>query len=186
MRVSPCGASDLLPRGLFLEATGASGDSGTLFKASRRNDVSTIGHVKAYTMTSSESTNLNWEALTGAVTTTWQSVRYAALRLLTGHCAGGRCAGRSIVLAPPVPSLLELVVKRSPLRSELSGLFASTEYQLARRWPGGVRYDWSDWASERCFARQQRIGGSDLRAGWSQSDPSAVPLMAPSTPSVRS
>jgi len=142
--------SRLLPvGGLFVEATGEvfRGDSGTLFTSTRRQDVSTIGHLRAY-HDLSESTNLEvggsyarghndqgsdfLTQLYGADAT----LRWRPLRRAIYHSFAGRA---------------ELMWSR---REEPAGLqrafggFVSADYRVNRRWFLGGRYDWSDRARE--------------------------------------
>jgi hypothetical protein len=142
--------SRLIPMGgLFLEATGEvfRGDSGTLFSSSRRQDVSAIGHLRAY-RDLSESTNLEIggsysrghndsgsEFLTQLygtdVTVRWRPLRRAIYQSFAGRA--------------------ELVWSR---REQFAGLeeafggFVSADYRLNRRWFVGGRYDWSDRARD--------------------------------------
>lgn len=140
--------SRLIPAGkLFVEATGEvfRGDSGTIFQASRRRNVSAVGHLKAYTDLGEE-TNLEvggsyarghndqggqfLTQLYGADVT----VRWRPLRRAIYHSFAGRA---------------ELVWSRreEPARlHEAFGGFVSADYRLNRRWFLGGRYDWSDRA----------------------------------------
>jgi hypothetical protein len=142
--------SRLLPMGgLFVEATGEvfRGDSGTLFSSGRRQDVSAVGHLRAY-RDLSESTNLEIggsyarghndqgsEFLTQLygtdVTLRWRPLRRAIYQSFAGRA--------------------ELVWSRREQSSGLEeafGGFVSADYRLSRRWFLGGRYDWSDRARE--------------------------------------
>lgn len=135
------------PRGLFLEATGEvfRGDSGSLFKASRRSDVSAVGHLKAY-KDLSESTNLE---LGGSYGRGHNDVGSTFITQLYSFDATFRWR-------PPRRAIYRSFAARTELfwsrRDEVAttqrafGFFASTEYQLARRWFAGARYDWSERA----------------------------------------
>jgi hypothetical protein len=142
--------SRLIPAGkLFLEATGEvfRGDSGTLFQASERDDVSAIGHLRAY-QDLSESTNLEVGAsyarghndagsdfltqLYGAdVTLRWRPLQRAIY-----HSFAGRAELIWSDREQPGPS------------QRAFGGFVSAEYRLNRRWFLGARYDWSDRARD--------------------------------------
>ncbi len=142
--------SRLIPAGrLFLEATGEvfRGDSGTLYQANRRADVSSVGHVRAYGDIS-ESSNLEFGGsisrghndLGSAFTTTLygtdMTYRWRPLRRAIYHSFAGRT---------------ELIWSR---REQLDGLqqafgfYASGDYQLGRRWFAGGRVDSAERARE--------------------------------------
>ncbi len=142
--------SRLIPAGkLFLEATAEifRGDSGTLFQSSRRQDLSAIGHLRAFTDVT-ESANLEMGAsyarghndigsgftteLYGAdVTYRWKPVRRAIYRSFVARS--------------------ELMWSR---RDEMAGVgtafgtFVSGDYKFGRRWTAGGRLDWSERARE--------------------------------------
>lgn len=141
----------LIPAGtLFLEATGQvfRGDSGdTLFRSSTRGDLSYVGHLRAY-HDLTESTNLDLGASVsrghnpaglvdgvdlGRFTTTlfgadvslrWRPLRRAIYR---------QFIGRSEIVWS----------RRQQFDGEQRGLgyYVSGDYQLARRWFAGARYD---------------------------------------------
>lgn len=138
--------SRLIPAGpVFLEATGEvfRGDSGALFQSSRKQDVSAVGHLRSY-VDLTEQTNLETGVsyarghnefgsdfltrLYGAdVTLRWRPLRRAIYRSLAART--------------------ELVWSR---REDLSavqrafGFYGSLDYQFARRWVAGGRYDWAE------------------------------------------
>ncbi|MEP6593079.1 MAG: hypothetical protein ABJC51_05275 [Acidobacteriota bacterium] len=135
--------SRLIPVGkLFLEATGEvfRGDSGTLFQSNRRQDFSTIGHLRAYTDLT-EGSNLEMGAsfarghndlgtglttrLYGAdVTYRWKPLTRAIYRSFVGRS--------------------ELMWSRrdQPMGvAQAFGTFVSGDYQFARRWVAGGRFD---------------------------------------------
>jgi len=142
--------SRLIPaRGLFLEATGEvyRGDSGTLFQSHRRQDFSTIAHLRGYGDLT-ESSNLEIGSsyarghnelgsdflteLYGAdITYRWRPLRRAIYRSFTGRA--------------------EMIWSR---REELDhtgaafGTFLSADYKFSRRWIAGGRYDWSERAQQ--------------------------------------
>ena len=149
--------SRLIPAGdLFLEATGEvfRGESGTVFEPNRRSDVSVVGRLRAYA-DFTEDTNIEIggsyarghnssgvidDVDVGRFTTDlWgadATVRWRPLRQ-TGYRS---FVGRS-----------EFVWSR---RDQPGGLqsgfdyYLSGDYQLARRWFIGGRYDWSERAEE--------------------------------------
>lgn len=139
---------------IFLEATGQifRGDSSDLFHSSERNDVSFVGHLRGY-HDITESTNID---VGGS---------YAF-----GHNASGvvddvdlgrfetELAGVDVTFRwrPLQRSIYHSFVARSELvwswreqpdgRQNSQGFYVSGDYQLARRWFGGVRIDASDRA----------------------------------------
>ncbi|MFQ5662986.1 MAG: hypothetical protein ACE5HL_04060 [Terriglobia bacterium] len=152
------------PGDLFLEATAQvyRGDSGTLFQASRRSDVAVVGHLRGY-RDLTESTNLELGASyarghndfgTGFITQVYgfdATLRWKPLR---------RAIYRSFI------ARTELTWSR---REDLTdaqrafGYFASLNYQLARRWYLGGRYDWSERGPN---AAQHDSGGSLVLTFW--------------------
>lgn len=157
--------SRLIPAGkLFVEATGElyRGDSGTVFKSSRRGDVSTVEHLRAYA-DFTEDTNIEIGGsyarghnelgsdfvtqLYGAdVTLRWRPVNRAIYRSLAARA--------------------ELFWSR---RNELVALqrafggYVSVDYGFRRRWFAGARYDWSDRAND---ASVQDRGASAVLTFW--------------------
>jgi hypothetical protein len=141
---------------VFLEATGQvfRGDSGDLFHSSKRGDVSYLGRLRAY-QDISESTNVDVGASfvrghnatgvvddidVGRLTTRLfgvdGAVRWKPLRRSIYHSFVGRT---------------ELVWSRreQPLSIENAfGYYLSGDYQFARRWFAGARYDRSERADE--------------------------------------
>jgi hypothetical protein len=155
---------------LFLEATGQvyRGDSDDLFAASRRRDVSYLGHLRAY-QDITESTNID---LGGSV--------------MRGHTAGS--FGESLDLNPfttlfgfdatlrwrPLQrSIYRSFVGRSEVvwsrrdqaggRQDGRGYYVSGDYQFGRRWFIGARLDRSDRLDD---ASLQDKGGSVLLTYW--------------------
>jgi len=161
------------PKGLFLEATGQlfRGDSGDsthpLFVSSGKSDVSAVAHLRAY-KDITESTNLDiglsyarghndqgpdmLTRLYGVDAT----FRWKPLRRSIYHSFVARSefvwSQRQQVPGPTLPT-----VERA------FGFYASGEYQLARRWFLGGRFDWSDRA---LAARQTDRGGSAILTYW--------------------
>jgi hypothetical protein len=152
------------PKDIVLEGTGEvfRGDSGTLFQSNRRSDVSTVGHLKAY-RDITESTNLE---LGGSYARGHNDVGSRFITQLYGADATLRWRPLRRAIYHSFAARTELVWSR---REELAntqrafGLFASTEYQLARRWFVGGRYDWSERARS---AAQHDSGGSLVLTFW--------------------
>ena len=157
---------------LFLEATGQvfRGDSGdTLFKSSERGDLSYVGHLRGY-QDLSESTNLD-----------------LGLSYSRGHnpfgIVDGIDVGRfttsfygldaTLRWRPLQRSIYHSFVGRSEWiwsrREQFNGLqsgaggYLSGDYQFARRWFGGVRYDRSNHADD---ASLMDTGGSVVLTYW--------------------
>lgn len=152
------------PGGIFLEATGEvyRGDSGTLFQASRRSDVSTVGHFKAY-RDLSESTNLE---LGGSYARGHNDVGSSYITQLYGADATFRWRPLRRAIYHSFAARSELVWSRreeAASTQQSFGLFGSVEYQLARRWFAGGRYDWSERARN---AAQHDSGGSLVLTFW--------------------
>jgi hypothetical protein len=157
--------SRIIPAGkLFVEATGElyRGDSGTLFKSSRRTDFSGVAHLRTYA-DFSDNTNieigtsysrghnaLGSEFVTQLygtdVTLRWRPLQRAIYRSLTART--------------------ELMWSR---RADLTttqkafGMYASLDYQLARRWFAGGRFDQSDRAQNAAI---QDRGFSGVLTFW--------------------
>jgi hypothetical protein len=129
------------PKGLFLEGTAQvfRGDSENVFAASRRSQVSTVGHLRAYSDLS-ESTNLEagfsyarghspfaegWNQLYGGdLTLRWKPLRRAIYHSFTARS--------------------EFVWARTPAPQGMVkpfGFYTSADYQFARRWFLGGRFD---------------------------------------------
>lgn len=140
--------SRLVPAGnLFLEATGEiyRGDSGTLFQSSRRQDLSAVGHLRAYTDIT-ESSNLE---VGGS---------YARGHNDTGSDFITQLYGADFTFRwkPLQRAIYHSFVARSELmwsrREDLTtrhrafGGYASADYQVQRRWFVGARADWAERA----------------------------------------
>lgn len=127
---------------LFLEVTGQAyrGDSGDVFRSSKRGDLSYVGHLRGYQdITESSNIDLGFsyaqghnEAGSEFLTQLYgvdATFRYRPLR---------RSIYRSFV------GRSEVIWSRrdqSDGRQDASGFFASGDYQFARRWFAGARYD---------------------------------------------
>lgn len=152
------------PKGLFLEVTGEvfRGDSGSLFKSSQRSDVSVVGHLKTY-HDFTESTNLE---VGGSFARGHNDLGSAFITRLEGIDATFRWKPLRRAVYHSFTARSELFWSQ---REELAstqrtfGWYGSAEYQLARRWFTGARYDWSERARN---ARQHDSGGSLVLTYW--------------------
>jgi hypothetical protein len=146
------------PGGIFLEATGQvfRGDSEDVFTASRKSDLSQVARLRGYADLS-ESTNLDLgvsyarghnDLGSGFLTHLYgmdATLRWKPLRFSIYH---------SFILRS------ELIWSRRdelPATVNAFGLYASADYQLARRWFLGGRYDRSDQSR---FGNPADQGGS--------------------------
>ena len=135
------------PKGLFLEAIAQvfRGDSGEVFTATRRGDVSAVGRLRAY-RDLSESTNvdlgLSYARGHNGVGSAFRTqlygidatLRWKPLRRAIYHSFLGRT---------------ELVWSRREQLASFErafGFYSSADYRLSRRWTIGGRYDRSDRA----------------------------------------
>jgi hypothetical protein len=130
----------------FLEATGEvyQGNAG-LFQSSERSDLSYVGRVRGY-RDITESTNLDLGAsfarghndagpnFTTRLFSVDATMRYRPLRRAIYH----RVIGRT--------ELFWSNRDQPDGNAAAFGMYASGEYQLARRWFAGGRYDWSERA----------------------------------------
>ena len=137
------------PKGIFLEATGQlfRGDSSDVFQAQQHSDVSTVAHLRGY-RDITESTNLDLgfsyarghnngtAAQPGNFITQLYGIdatlRWKPLRRSIYHSFVGRS------------ELVWSQREQFPSEQKAFGFYTSGDYQFARRWFGGVRYDWSD------------------------------------------
>ncbi|NWJ42218.1 MAG: TonB-dependent receptor [Geothrix sp.] len=152
------------PGDLFLEATAQvfRGDSGDLFKSSRKNDLSFVGHLRGYEDLT-ENTNLEL------------GYSYAQGHNDLGHDFLTKLHGVDVSLRwKPLRrsiynSLLwrtELVWSRRdqlPVQQRAFGFYSSLEYRLDQRWTLGGRYDWSERAAQ---SSQLDRGASALLTYW--------------------
>ncbi len=153
-----------VPGGLFLEATGEiyRGNFGDVFEASQRSDIATVAHLRSY-KDLSESSNLD------------VGVSYARGRNGTGESLATNLYGVDTTLRwkPLRRAIYRSFVGRSELvwsqRREPDGLrrafgyYVSGEYQLARRWFAGARFDRSDRSE---FPAMRDTGGSLILTYW--------------------
>ena len=156
------------PKGIFLEATGQlfRGDSGTglqsVFKSWQRSDVSTVAHLRGY-KDITESTNLDLgfsyargynDAGPNFITNLYgidATVRWKPLRRSIYHSFVGRS------------ELIWSQRQQLPFEQRAFGMYASADYQFARRWFLGGRFDRSDRSR---FANLVDDGGSIVLTYW--------------------
>jgi hypothetical protein len=152
------------PKGIFLEATGQlfRGDSGDVFKSSQRSDVSAVAHLRGY-KDINESTNLDL------------GVSYARGHNDVGSDFLTHLYGVDATLRwkPLRRSIYHSFVARSefiwsdrqqlPTTQNSFGYYASADYQLARRWFLGGRFDHSDRGRNDALTDK---GGSIVLTYW--------------------
>ena len=163
------------PKGTFLEGTAQifRGDSDNLFRAYRRSDVSTVEHFRAY-RDITESTNLDIGAsysrghsvinpnvvdqLYGVDAT----VRWKPLRRAIYHSFLGRSEFIWSRFDQPNP-----IFQRRNLITTPFGYYVSGDYQFARRWFIGGRFDRSERLNNtNTAALLQDTGGSLVLTYW--------------------
>ena len=137
------------PKGIFLEATGQlfRGDSSDVFQAQQHSDVSTVEHLRAYRdITESTNIDLGFSYArghnNGTITQPGNfitqlygidaTVRWKPLRRSIYHSFVGRS------------EFIWSQREQLPSEQKAFGFYTSGDYQLARRWFTGLRYDWSD------------------------------------------
>jgi hypothetical protein len=152
------------PGGLFLEATGElfRGDSGSLFHSSRRSDLSTVAHLRAY-HDLTESTNLE---VGGSYARGHNDLGSAFITQLYGVDATLRWRPLRRAIYHSFAARAELYWSRREevaLTQRAFGYFGSLEYRLGRRWFAGGRYDWSERARN---ATQHDSSGSLVLTYW--------------------
>ena len=152
------------PGGLFLEATGEvfRGDSGSLFHSSRRGDVSSVLHLRAY-HDLTESTNLE---VGGSYARGHNDLGSSFITQLYGIDATLRWRPLRRAIYHSFAARTELYWSRREemaLTQRAFGYFGSLEYRLGRRWFVGGRYDWSERARN---AAQHDSGGSLVLTYW--------------------
>ena len=155
----------VIPAGnLFLEATGElfRGDSGTVFMSNRRSDVSTIGHLKAYADLT-EQTNVE---VGGSYARGHNDLGSAFVTQLYGADVTLRWRPLSRAIYRSLAARAELFWSRREepaLLQEAFGGYASLDHGFRRRWFGGVRYDWSERATNAAI---QDTGASAVLTFW--------------------
>jgi len=157
----------------FLEATGQvfRGDSGDqehpLFQTTHRSQVSYVGHLRGY-QDLSESTNID---LGASVSRGYNAAGLAAdIDNFTTRLIG---VDATLRWRPLQRSIYHSFVARSEViwsrREQLngtqnaSGFYVSADYQFARRWFAGIRFDGSDRADN---AALRDTGGSSVLTYW--------------------
>lgn len=137
------------PKSLYLEATGQvyRGDSSDVFESHQKSDLSTVAHLRGY-HDITESTNLD-----------------IGLSYARGHNNAGLDTITSLYgvdatlrWKPLRRSIYHSFIARSefvwsqrqqvPVEQRAFGMYASADYQLARRWFMGGRFDLSDRATD--------------------------------------
>jgi hypothetical protein len=154
------------PKGIFLEGTAQlfRGDSDDLFRSYKRSDVSTVEHLRAY-RDISESTNIDLGAsysrghsaigpdvidqLYGIDAT----LRWKPLRRAIYHSFVGRS------------ELIWSRIAQPGLTKTPFGYYVSADYQFARRWFAGARFDRSE-RLENAIRLLQDTGGSLVLTYW--------------------
>jgi hypothetical protein len=163
----------LIPAGpLFLEATGQvfRGDSGeSLFRSSQRGDLSYVGHLRAY-QDISESTNLDLGASYSYGHNPAGIIKGVDIGRFTTKLFGGDVTVR---WRPLRRAIYHQFVGRSEVvwsdrgqfggRQRAMGYYASGDYQFARRWFVGGRYDHSERADDSALLD---TGGSAVLTYW--------------------
>lgn len=152
------------PKGIFLEATGEvfRGESGSLFQASRRSDVSVVGHLKGYG-DFTEDTNLE---LGFSYARGHNDTGSDFLTQLYGIDATLRWKPLRRAIYHSFAARTEVMWSRreETLATQRAfGFYGSLEYQLSRRWFIGGRYDWTERARN---AAQHDSGGSFVLTYW--------------------
>jgi hypothetical protein len=156
---------------IFLEATGQvfRGDSNDLFRSSKRGDLSYVGHLRGY-QDITDNTNID-----------------LGLSFSRGHNASGIVddmdvghfrttlygADATVRWRPLQRSIYHSFVGRSEVvwsrRGQFNGLqrslgyYVSGDYQFARRWFAGGRYDWSKRPDNAALVDK---GGSAVLTYW--------------------
>ena len=172
------------PKGLFLEGTAQifKGDSADVFRADRRKDFSTVGHLRAY-RDLSESTNLDLGASYARghsafsegsnqlysldATLRWKPLRRSIYHsfIARSEFIWGRASKRLLTLGntSPAGSLTNPFFTPYSAISKPFGYYASADYQIAQRWFIGGRFDRSDQLINSAL---QDTGGSALLTFW--------------------
>jgi len=152
------------PKGIFLEATGQvfRGDSADVFAASRKNDLSVVGHLRGY-RDLTESTNLD---LGVSYAHGHSKLGSAFITQLYGADATLRWKPLRRSIYHSFVARSEFVLSRAEqlLKTQRAfGWYASGDYQFARRWFVGGRYDWSDRAQNATLTDR---GASAVLTYW--------------------
>jgi len=148
---------------VYLEATGELfGATGETFAGSKRSDLLYVGRLRAYRDVT-DSTNLD---VGTSVAYGPNEERDGAHTRLVGVDATWRYRPLRRAIYRRALARTELVWNRRDLaegRASTFGMYASGEYQFARRWFGGVRYDYSQRPYDATLADR---GGSVILTYW--------------------
>ena len=152
------------PGGVYLEATAQlyRGDSGTLFEASERSDVAVVGHLRSY-YDLTDQTNLE---VGGSYARGHNDFGSDFVTRLFGLDATLRWKPLRRAIYHSFIARTELTWSRrdDPLGPQRTfGYFGALDYQLARRWFLGGRYDWSERAQN---ATEHDSSGSVVLTFW--------------------
>ena len=153
------------PKGLFLEGTAQifRGDSEGLFQSYRRSDVSTVGHLRAY-RDITESTNLD---LGASYSRGHSIIGPDVINQLYGVDAALRWKPLRRAIYHSFLGRGEFIWSRIALPSRVTtpfGYYVSGDYQFARRWFAGGRFDRAERLDN--LALQQDTGGSLVLTYW--------------------
>jgi cell division protein FtsB len=153
------------PKQIFLEGTAQifRGDSGDLFRAYNRDSVSTVGHLRAY-RDISESTNVS---LGGSYARGHSTIGPDVINQLYGIDATVRWKPLRRAIYHSFVGRGEYVwsrIRQPDLTQTPSGYFVSGDYQFARRWFVGGRFDRSQRLDQAALA--QDTGGSLVLTYW--------------------
>ena len=159
----------------FLEATGEvyQGDSGRVHTATKRSDLSYVGRLRGY-RDITEGTNLDLG------TSFADGHNDAGARFHDPALRRRRDVPLPAAAARDLPAFLgrtELIWShRAQDIGDVSafGMYVSGEYQFARRWFAGARYDQSRACDRSQLTRQGRLAAADLLAERVQPGPRPV------------
>jgi hypothetical protein len=132
------------------------------FAAPSRGDLAYVGHLRAY-RDISESTNLD---LGGSFAYGHNGVTADSTTRIIGADLSFRWRPLRRAIYRRLLARTELVWSRRQAESDTAsafGMYAAADYQFARRWFAGARYDWSERAED---ASLRDRGGSLLLTWW--------------------
>jgi len=137
------------PAGIFLEGTAEiyQGNAGDLFQAERRSDVSSFYRLRGY-RDLAESTNLE---VGGSYARGHNELGSDFITHLAGLDAALRWKPLRRAIYHSFIARSEFVWSQREEETDKQrafGFFASADYQLARRWFAGARFDWSEQARD--------------------------------------
>ncbi|MBI3484479.1 MAG: hypothetical protein HY012_04930 [Acidobacteria bacterium] len=152
------------PKGIFLEAIGQAyrGDSGTLFVANRRDDISVVGRLHGYgDFTDNTNLDMGFSYARGH-----NDLGSDFLTNLYGIDATLRWKPLRRAIYHSFLWRNEFVWSRRdqlPMQQRAFGMYSAAEYRLNRRWTLGGRFDWSERPT---IANQRDSGFSALLTYW--------------------